>query len=193
MDVFEAIHNRRSLGKVKSDSVDKALIEKLLEAAIWAPNHYYTEPWRFFVLTGEGRRPLGRVLAEIAAEKMDDPYTQANQEKLQKAEQKPFRAPVVIVAAVVPSGDPKVIPLEEIGAVNCAIQNMLLAAHSLGLGAMWRTGEPAYHSKMKKLFGLRAQDEVLGFIYAGYPDTTGPSVRRTPFENKTKWIDSDQA
>jgi nitroreductase len=192
MDIIDAIQNRRSIGKVKADPVDKALIEKLLEAAIWAPNHYYTEPWRFFVLTGEGRRPLGRVLAEIAKEKMDAPFTEGNQEKLQKAEQKPFRAPVVIAVAAVPSDDPRVIPLEEIGAVNSAIQNMLLAAHALGLGAIWRTGQPAYHSKMKELFGLREKDEVLGFIYVGYPDTSGPSVRRTPFQQKTKWIDSDQ-
>ncbi|MCQ6277457.1 nitroreductase [Bacillus sp. V3B] len=191
MDIFKAIFQRRTIGKVKPDPIEKEKIEKLLEAAIWAPNHYHTEPWKFFVLTGDGRRPLGRTLAEIAKENMDDPTTEENQEKLKKAEEKPFRAPVIITVAVTPSDNPKVIDIEEVGAVNAAIQNMLLAAHALGLGAIWRTGKPAYHSKMKKLFGLRERDEVLGFIYIGYPDIPQREGKRVSFTEKTKWIEVD--
>ncbi|MGO4887351.1 nitroreductase [Anaerobacillus sp. MEB173] len=191
MDVFEAIRQRRSIGKVKPDPIEKEKIEKLLEAATWAPNHFHTEPWKFFVLTGEGRRPLGRTLAAIAKESMDDPSTTENQAKLKKAEEKPFRAPVVIAVAVIPSDNPKVINIEEVGAVNAAIQNMLLAAHALGLGAIWRTGKPTYHSKMKQLFGLREQDEVLGFIYLGYPDMSPLKGKRVSFTEKTKWIEVD--
>jgi len=191
MDIFEAISQRRSIGKVKPDPVEKEKIEKLLEAATWAPNHHYTEPWKFFVLTGEGRRPLGRTLAEIAKENMDDPTTEENQEKLKKAEEKPFRAPVIITVAVTPSDNPKVIDIEETAAVSAAIQNMLLAAHALGLGAIWRTGKPAYHAKMKQLFGLREQDEVLGFIYIGYPDIPQREGKRVSFREKTKWIETD--
>ncbi len=191
MDIFEAIFKRRSIGKVKPDPIEKEKIEKLLEAAIWAPNHYHTEPWKFFVLTGEGRRPLGRTLAEIAKESMEDPETKENQEKIKKAEEKPFRAPVIITVAVTPSDNPKAIDIEEIGAVSAAIQNMLLAAHALGLGAVWRTGKPAYHPKMKQLFGLRERDEVLGFIYIGYPDMSQREGKRIPFTEKTKWIEAD--
>lgn len=193
MDIFEAIRNRRSIGRVKSDPVNRETIEKLLEAASWAPSHRKTEPWRFFVLTGEGRRPLGRALVEIAKEKMEDPSTEENQVLLRKSEEKPFRAPLIIAVAATPSDDPKVIPIEEIGAVNAAIQNMLLAAHALGLGAIWRTGKPTYHPKMKELFGLREQDEMLGFIYVGNPDMEQPQGKRIPFEEKTVWIDSDES
>ena len=52
MDAFEAIHSRRSQGKVKPDPVPRELIEKLLDAAVQAPNHYKVRPWRFVVLTG---------------------------------------------------------------------------------------------------------------------------------------------
>ncbi|WP_134703377.1 nitroreductase [Ammoniphilus sp. YIM 78166] len=193
MNIFEAIRNRRSIGKVKPDPVSREMIEQLLEAASWAPSHRKTEPWKFFVLTGEGRRPLGRALAEISKEKMEEPLTDENQVMLRKQEEKPFRAPLIIAVAVTPSDDPKVIPIEEIGAVNAAIQNMLLAAHALGLGAIWRTGKPTYHAKMKELFGLREQDEMLGFIYVGYPDMEQPQGRRNPFEEKTVWINSDKS
>lgn len=192
MDIIEAIRSRRSVGRVKPDPVEKEKIETMLESATWAPNHFYTEPWRFFVLTGEGRRALGRTLAEIAKEGMDDPNSEENQRKLKKTEEKPFRAPVVIAVAVQPSDDEKVIRLEEIGAVNAAVQNMLLTAHALGLGAIWRTGKPTYHPKMKEFFGLGDNDEVVGFIYVGYPDLEGLKGRRTAFDEKTKWIDQDQ-
>jgi nitroreductase len=191
MDIWEAIKGRRSIGKVKPDAVDPALIERLLEAATWAPNHYYTEPWRFFVLTGEGRRPLGRVLAEIAREKLDAPDAPESRGMLAKAESKPLRAPVVIAVAAEVAERPRVVRVEEIGAVNAAIQNLLLAAHALGLGAIWRTGEPTYHPRMKEKFGLQEKDELLGFIYVGYPDHPGATPRRTPHGDKTKWIGED--
>ncbi|WP_195576539.1 nitroreductase family protein [Paenibacillus sp. 1001270B_150601_E10] len=192
MQLLEAIHTRRSIGKVQDTPVEREKIEQLLEAATWAPNHHKTEPWKFFVLTGEGRRPLGRTLADIAAVKMEDPSTPENQETLERQKLLPFRAPVVIAAAAIPSDDPKAVHIEEIGAVNAAIQNMLLAAHSLGLGAVWRTGLPTYHPKMKELFKLREQDEVLGFIYIGYPDMTPKPGTRIPFAEKTVWIEEDQ-
>ncbi|MBM7585912.1 nitroreductase [Bacillus pakistanensis] len=192
MDVFEAIRNRRSIGRVKPDPIEKETITKLLEAATWAPNHYNTEPWKFFVLTEEGRRPLGRTLAEIAKETMEDPTCEENEKKLKKVEEKAFRAPVIITVAATPSDNPKALPIEEIGAVNAAIQNLLLAAHALGLGAIWRTGKPCYHSKMKELFGLTDKQEVLGFIYLGYPDIPQRQSKRIPFKEKTVWVQSDR-
>lgn len=193
LDLFDCIKNRRSIGKVKPDPVENELIKKVLESATWAPNHHKTEPWKFFVLTGEGRRPLGRVLAEISKENMVDPTTEENQKKLLQQMEKPFRSPVIIVVAVTPSEAPGVLKIEEMGAVSAAIQNMLLTAHALGLGAIWRTGKPTYHPKMKELFHLAEKDEVLGFVYMGYPNISPAPPPRTPFQAKTSWIDSDQS
>src|SRR5690554_3092157 len=113
MELMEAIRNRRSIGRVKPDAVDQALIEQVIESAISAPNHHLTEPWRFIVMTGEGRRRLGDAYAAIAAES-----TSANTSPPLSAEDqlkqhnnhlaKAFRAPVVIAVAVSPSGDPKI-------------------------------------------------------------------------------------
>ena len=65
MDVLEAIQTRHSLGKVKPDAVSREIVEKLLSAAVQAPSHYNVRPWRFVVLTGDGRKRLGDVLAEV--------------------------------------------------------------------------------------------------------------------------------
>lgn len=192
MDILEAIQNRRSIGKVKPDPVDKALIEKLLEAATWAPNHYRTEPWRFIVMTGEGRHVLGRAYADVAREVAPGMDETEAEKFLQKHAAKAFRAPVVIAVVATPSDRPNVVELEEYGAVYMAIQNMLLAAHALGLGAICRTGNPVYHPKMKERLGLSDRERLLGLIYVGYPDVQPAPPGRTPLAEKTTWIEHDQ-
>jgi nitroreductase len=189
MELLEAIRSRRSIGKVKPDPVGKELIDQIIEAGIWAPNHHLTEPWRFIVMTGEGRRRLGNAYAEIAAENIDLALSGLElSQQYDKHVAKAYRAPVVITVAVSPSNDSKVPFIEEIASVHAAIQNMLLTAHSLGLGAIWRTGAPTYHPIMHSAFDLRATEQVAGFIYIGYPDMTTPVVNRTNFKEKTVWL-----
>ncbi|NBD22925.1 nitroreductase family protein [Paenibacillus glycinis] len=191
MDIIEAIRTRRSIGKVTQEPVAKETIEQILEAAVWAPNHRLTEPWRFFVLSGEGRGKLGEALAAIAVAQAGAGLdAEALEAKAEDAKKKALRAPVVIAVAVVPTERKDVIELEEYGAVNAAIQNMLLTIHALGLGAVWRSGEPCYHPLMNEAFGLRPQDKMLGFIYLGVPDMTPPQAKRSSAASKTTWIEA---
>lgn len=191
MNVEEAIRTRRSIGKVKQDPVPRELLERVIEAAVWAPNHHRTEPWRFVVLTGEGRRRLGRAYAAIAGEKLDAADAQREQQLAREAA-KALRAPVVIAVACSPSAEePKVLPAEELAAVHAAVQNMLLAAHACGLGAIWRSGAPAYHPAMKRALGFTETDEVVGLIYVGYPDMTPPPAHRSPGADRTAWLTDD--
>src|SRR4051794_16718033 len=103
MDVITAIKTRRSIGKVKPDSVSKEMIETILEAGTWAPCHHQTEPWRFFVLTGDARKSLGNIFAQIAKASMSEPVSEEDQKKLEREQNKPLRAPVIITVAVEPS------------------------------------------------------------------------------------------
>ena len=192
MDVKEAIRQRRSIGKVKQDPIAHALIEEILEAAVWAPNHGNTEPWRFWVMSGEGRKLLGRGYAEVAVAEAQQAnagtgkvLTAEEEEKLRSAgEKKAFRAPLVIAVAVSPA-EKRVVPeIEEYAAVHCAVQNMMLTAHALGLGTIWRTGDPTYHPKMKETFGLVGKEEMVGFIYIGYPEAVPTKAARLPFANE---------
>jgi nitroreductase len=191
MELEEAIRNRRSIGSVKPDWVDPALINRLLEAAVCAPNHHGTEPWRFYVLSGKGREVLGHAYAHIAREQIEDPTTEANQAALKKHYEKAFRAPVIIMVAAVCADSPKIDRREELAAVHAAMQNMLLQAHALGLGAIWRTGAPTYHPHMKNAFGLLELDEVVGFIYVGYPVKSQPAKLSRSFISKTVWLDGE--
>lgn len=191
MKLFDAIRTRRSIGRVTEQPVSRELIEQILEAGTWAPNHFLTEPWKFFVMTGEGRLKLGDTLAEIAVEGMNDPSAPQYKQKAEQARAKALRAPVIITVVATPSTEEKVFRTEEFGAVHAAAQNMLLAAHALGLGAIWRTGAPAYHAKMKQLFSLGDRDEVVGFIYIGHPQEEAKKEgKRTDFREKTVWWES---
>jgi nitroreductase len=185
----EVIRGRRSIGKVKDEPVPKELVEKLIEAAVWAPNHYGTQPWKFIVMTGEGRRVLGQAFADIAAESLSGLSDEELGLRRDKEIAKAFRSPVVIAAVCVPSDAPRVIVAEELAAVHAAVQNLLLTAHGSGLGAIWRTGEPAYHPKMKQALGLEGNEQVVALVYVGYPDMQSPAGKRDPGTAKTVWLE----
>jgi nitroreductase len=173
------------------DPVSRQLVERVIEAATWAPNHRRTEPWRFVVLTGESRQELGRVLAQILERRLRDQGAQAAIEQLDKERAKPLRAPVVVAVAAVPSDDPKTIEVEEIAATAAGIQNMLLAAQALGLGAMWRTGESAYDPEVRAFLGLPENAHMLAFIYLGYAEIVPPVARFEGASARTRWLEND--
>ncbi len=187
--VLDVIHRRRSIGKMSAAVPDRTLIEQLLEAAIWAPNHHLTQPWRFFVLSGDGRNVLGRVAGEAAASGIDDPE-KAERARL-SAGKKPLRAPYVIVIVSEPIHDGHTPDIEEHAATAAAAQNILLAAEALGLAAIWRSGAPAFAPEIHRLFGLSEHAEIIGFIYVGYGAMETPMRTRTPVEHVTQWWDSD--
>lgn len=185
MDVFEAIYGRYSQGKVKPDPLPRELIEKLLDAAVQAPNHYKVRPWRFVVLTGEGRDKLG----EVMAASQRDRYPDLPPEAFDKARATPLRAPVLITAGVDKPSEPKVLEIENICAAATACQNLLLAAHAMGLGAKWRTGEWARDAKVKEFLGFKADQHIIAFLYIGYPEFLAEFPPRPSFEDRTVWIE----
>jgi len=185
MDVFDAIHNRHSQGKVKQDPVPRQVIEKLLDAAVQAPNHYKVRPWRFVVLTGEGRQRLGEVMAASQWERHPDFPPEA----FDKCRGLPLRAPVLIVVGVDKPGEPKVLEIENVCAAAAACQNLLLAAQAMGLGAKWRTGEWARDPKVKEFLGFGADQHLIAFLYIGYPEFVADYPPRPSFEDRTVWIE----
>lgn len=186
MQVLEAIRTRRSIGKVTEDRPSRDAIETILDAATWAPCHHVTNPWRFVVVTGDERIALGKVMAQSKIRRMIAEGRDATGEE-ETLIAKALRAPVIIAVGVEPAEGPKVVPIEEIEAGAAATQNMLLAAHGLGLAAMWRTGDPAYDPEVRGHLGLSERASLLGFIYVGYPAVVKVRENHVPFELVTEW------
>lgn len=185
MEVIEAIHTRHMVPKVKPDPVPRGRIETLLDAAAQAPNHYKVRPWRFVVLTGDARVRLGEVMAESFHLKNPDVPAKA----MEKTRGLPLRAPVLIAVGVDRPAEPKVIEIENICAAAAACQNILLAAHAQGLGAKWRTGDWARDPKVKQFLGFAEDQELISFLYIGYPEVTPEPYERPSFEDRTVWME----
>lgn len=188
MELAKAIQSRQSINRVKPDAVPDEIVEEILESAVHAPNHKITEPWHFHVFTGKGRGELARARAETARLQAEEEGEDEEMAvgRVSRERKKAFRAPVV-VAVVSRGGRDEVETTENYAACSAAVQNMLLTAHSLGLGAIWRTGPVAYHPHMRDFFGLEVGDRIVAYLYLGYPDMGERPRRREAVSGKTDW------
>lgn len=200
MDALEAIRSRRSIGKHLPFPPSREDVEVLLAAAVEAPNHHETEPWRFCVVAGDAREELGAVMEEALRLRMRGEDA-AKVDGLALAERaKPMRSPVLIVVGVkhaagqeagpgLANGGERVLPVEDLEAAAAAIQNILLAAHALGLAAQWRTGDGAFDPLVKAWFGLAPTDEIAGLVYVGHRDPARdpPHREARTWQDKTEW------
>ena len=82
----------------------------------------------------------------------------------------------------------KILEIEEIEAVACAIQNMHLSCTAYGLGGFWATPKLIYSTYMNEFLGLGEKDKCLGLFYIGYPAIEWPKAHRKPLEYTTQWI-----
>jgi nitroreductase len=181
--LMSAIRERRSVGSVSREPVDRETVEQLIEAAVWAPNHHLTCPWRFIVLAGDARAEVGAAHARAVARQRPD----ADAGALAKEAAKIERAPVVIACVVVASDDP-VQAREDRDSVAAAVQNLLLLAHARGLGAIWRTGAFVDEREVREALGLSSGDEVVAFVYLGHPAGPSPLVQdRAGAKEVTSW------
>ena len=185
MELFEAIHNRHSQGKVQQDPLPRETIEKLLDAAVQAPNHYKVRPWRFVVLTGDARKKLG----DVFAASQQDRHPDFPQEAFDKTRGLPLRSPLLIAVGVDKPSEGKVIEIENVSAVSAACMNILLAAEAMGVGVKWRTGEWARDAKVKEFLGFSADQHIVAFLYIGYPEFTAQYEPRPSFEDRTVWME----
>ena len=181
METYEAIMTRRSVGKTTDEVPDRTVIEKLIAAAVAAPNHHLTEPWRFIVLTEDALKEFGDAWAAGEERAGGNPDT---------AREKAQRAPVILAVIERPRlTHPKAVEIEEHHAVGAALQNILLAAHDMGLAAMLRTGPAARMEEVSDYLDLAGEEFVAGFVYIGYPpdDYDRKAPRKTPISELTEW------
>lgn len=190
-EVLAALRRRRSAARVTSERPPRAVVEQILEAGAQAPNHHKTRPWRFIVLAGEAREALGEIMAQSAADRAGTIHGADLDSLMAKQRSKPLRAPVIIVVAVEPSAAPKVVEIEEVAAGAAAVENMLLAAEAVGLGAMWRTGPAAYDPAVKRLLDLPETAHIIAFVYVGYPDLPDLLDRKREATSLTRWMGWD--
>ena len=188
MDTLDAIHRRTSVRRFRPDPVPRELVARLLDAAVRAPNHKLTEPWRFTILTGDARGRLADLRAAHRLKRYEDPTSDEARTAAEKVRRDTAETPAFIVVQCAVSND-EIQREEDYAAVMMATANLLLAAQSLGLGTYLKTGGIMRDPGVAALAGLEDGYRVVGIVSLGYPAGEEPPRRRRPAAEVTRWVD----
>lgn len=177
--ILDFIKSRRSIGNLVAPAPTHAQVEQAIEVALSAPDHKDLNPYRFIVLEKQALNNLGRALKNAAIAQGE-----TDEKTLNKAENMPLRAPMIIACVTNFKSHDKVPHWEQIAASSCAVQNLLLALSAQGFATVWRTGPLANAPAIKQLFNVTADNQVIAFVYVGTAVSTIPprsKIDVTPF------------
>ncbi|HEV7722226.1 MAG TPA: nitroreductase [Iamia sp.] len=163
-EVLAVLLDRRSTSALVEPGPSPAQIDTILRAATTAPDHGRIRPWRFVVVSGEARTAFADALEDGGLARHSD-LPDGGRQKLRS---KAFVAPtlVAVVAAPRPA---KVERWEQVVSAGCTGYAMVLAAHALGLGAMWKSVPFRTGPVLREMFGMGDDDELLGWVLLGTP------------------------
>ena len=184
MNVSVAISTRRSIKRFSTRAVTREQIETLLAAAVAAPNHRLTQPWRFYVLGPEARQAYGRALGDRKARKMEDPAAARAMCDAVAAEH--LALPAMLVVAVANNENPE-IREEDYAAAMMGIENLSLAALELGLGTHVKTGAIMSDPAARLAAGVTDNERIVAVENIGEPAEVPPAKPREPATVFTTW------
>ena len=127
--------SRRSVSALVGPAPTAQEIDAILQAAVTVPDHGGLRPWRLVVATGEARSAFGDALAATARERLPD----LSEATLQRVRRKAFAAPTLITVVARLDQETRVPRWERVASAACVGYAITLAAHQLGLGAMWKS------------------------------------------------------
>lgn len=185
MNVIDAVRARRSIKRFAPEPVGRAQIELLLDAAVLAPNHRMTQPWRFLVLGPESKAAYARVQADRKASKVADPA--AADAVRRKVEDEYAAVPVMIGVAVRLDENPE-IREEDVAATWMAVENICLEALELGLGTHLRSGAVLEDARAREALRLEPAERLIGMLQLGQPAEQPAAKPRRPAAELTTWL-----
>lgn len=189
MDLFTTVKERKSCRDFLADPIDDETIDKILQAAVSAPSPLNMQPWRFIVITNQDVKEKIYKEAEKcrqwALEKSGWKWLGGYKTEFLKS------APAIIAV----TGDPKKTGVDMFmeegptgyqNACAAAIQNMLLAAHALGLGSLWFT---FFHKKdIKEILEIEEGKTLIALVCLGKPAGESTLMPRKDIKDKTTYI-----
>lgn len=186
-ELLSLIQSRRTCYQFEDKKLSPVKDQDLwqcLQAAIWAPNHKLTEPWRFWVLSDQQQSQLAQIYAELRANQRAEPETENYQMIYRQAIEKFCTFPKIILVGQL-LADNKVTRKEDYAACACAIQNFQLMAWQQQIGVQWSTG-PILKDKRtyQQIEANPAQIELVGALYMGNlkGDCSTQNGKRKPLE-----------
>ena len=188
--ILKALMERRSIRQFQDRNIDLESIDTILRAATWAPSANNDQPWKFVVVKDA---EIKMKIKDALMAKMT-PYYEAEDVPVDRMEAywtSMFKAPVHIFAFF----DSSAMDIEEdwrelqklwgAQSVSAACQNMLLAAHALGLGSLWIGASLAVEEQIKSMLGVPDDIKMMSVIAIGYPDQKVLPRIRKPISDVT--------
>ncbi|MBI4305268.1 MAG: nitroreductase [Chloroflexi bacterium] len=188
VSVLDAIRARRSVREFLDKPVPRGSLERMLDAARWAPNHRLTFPWRFFLLEkgGEMRARVASLSREWTFENNAQLPEPKRTQTADAARHELLKAPAFIYAYSVPGANEEV-TRENYAAVCISCQNMQLVAVAEGLSMGWSTGRPTRHQDLGKTLGADPSWQLVGAFFIGYP-AVQPKAQRAEITGHVSWL-----
>lgn len=199
MELSQAIRGRRTVRRFLRRPVEKELLERILEAATWAPSAHNAQPWRFYVLTDpDVKKRLAEEMAEVWGRDLERDGVPLEERRSLTSEsvERITGAPVAVVACMTMRDmdrypDERRMMAERtmaVQSVTAAVQNMLLAAHGLGLGACWMCAPLFCPDVVRRVLGMPEDVEPQALILIGYPAEEPEPPKRRPLSEVTVWV-----
>lgn len=171
MDVEQAIRTRRTHKMYAGGAIDDAVLRELVGLATWAPNHNFTEPWRFYVVRGDRIEAMKQAVFasfDAIAKPGDPDLMRKLQQKREKISRRLDTAGAVVAVTWARSHGDDTRDREDYAATCCAVQNLLLGAHARGLGSLWSTGGVLMTSTLRSFYGVPGNESIAGVVFLGH-------------------------
>lgn len=170
MDIYEAIHSRRSIRLYEDRPLEHRVLDRLFKAAGEAPSAANSQPWHFHVATGMTREVVVQQMA------LSTVYLQEYLESLapeDHAAAERFFATLggapVVVGISVPIASDELAQINHYISAGCALENLLLAVQAEGLGACNLTFSFWVRDKLAETLQVADDREIVSLVIMGYP------------------------
>jgi len=196
--LYRVVRERRSVRRYAGRAVERATVERVLAAAMWAPSAHNRQPWRFAVIYDAAiRARLADAMSAALRADLDADGLPPDQVEAQAARRRErlTRAPVLVLLCMTMADmdeypDARRRQAEWTMATQSAAlagQNLLLAAQAEGLGACWLCAPLFCPGAVRAVLALPEDWEPQAFISLGWPDEA-PHKERAPLESRVKFL-----
>jgi nitroreductase len=159
-DVLQAIYQRRSIRQFLDAPVERDVLMEILRAASWAPSGLNNQPWRFAIVRDGETKDKIATLTRYAT----------------------ILKGAAVLVPVFLDRETSYDYLKDCQAVGACLQNLLLAVHAHGLGAVWIGEILKNKDQVRNVLGLPARLELMAVVAIGHPAHQKQSSHRRPLE-----------
>lgn len=190
-EILEVIKERRSIRKYKAEMPSREMLATLLHAGNWAPSDGNSQPWEFVVTQGDFVKKTCEVFYNHAQSHIPNaPYIPEEKKPMMLAYAKDFGGAPCHIIVTQPVFENKFKQDDAMKACSAAVQNILLQAHSMGLGAVWICLPDSELAKINNILGLADDKLITAIIPVGYADMKPEAPPRVDADlsEKAKWL-----